>query len=226
MSNIILILGESGTGKSASVEYLKPEETFIFNVNNKPLPFRGWKTNYIKFSKDNLDGNILSTTNYGAILRALIHINDKRPEIRQIIIDDFNYLMIEEYMTKALDTGFKKFTEIAVNLWNIVSKCNSFRDDLFIFFTGHIEYYDFKGEKRCRFKTIGKLIDEKVVFEGYFSTVLYTDISRVDDKNTYSFTTQNDGSNTCKSPKGMFDKFKIPNDLSYVINAINKYDMG
>src|SRR6266851_2709948 len=98
MSNTSLIMGESGTGKSTSIRNLNPKETFIINVLNKPLPFKGYKSNYTKLSADGLTGNYYSSDDYQAIERLVRKINNDRPEIKNLIIDDFQYLMANEFM--------------------------------------------------------------------------------------------------------------------------------
>jgi len=216
MSNTSLIIGESGTGKSTSLCSLDPKETFIINVLDKPLPFRGYKKNYTKLSPDGMEGNYYASDDYTKIMRIIKLINEKRPEIKNIIIDDWQYTMCNEFMRRATETGFTKFTEIGQHAWSIIKSLTECRDDLFCFVLSHSDT-DSNGKYKC--KSIGKMLDEKITIEGMFTIVLHTQIM---DGN-YRFLTQNDGSHIAKSPQGMFDQKYIANDLAFVKTQMNAY---
>ncbi len=216
MSTMTLIIGESGTGKSTSLRTLDPKETFIINVVNKPLPFRGYKNNYIKVSSDGLTGNYYASDNYSNIELVIKKVNAKRPDIKNLIIDDFQYLMSNEFMQRALERGFDKFSEIGQHAWNIIQLLPILREDLDCFVLSHSEANE---NGKMKLKTIGKLVDEKVAMEGRFTVVLQTEIS----DNDYHFITQGDARHIAKSPMGMFDERKIPNDLSFVKQKMNAY---
>src|ERR1700761_1426375 len=144
----VLIVGESGSGKTTSVGTLPPSETFIINVMGKPLPYKGWKSNYTEWTKDNPKGNLLNTTDSTVILQVLDFLNAKRPEIKYIIIDDNQYIAADHLMAKAKDTGYGKFTDVALMIYKIATKGKSLRDDLFIFILNHQDVtVDSEGEK-------------------------------------------------------------------------------
>lgn len=105
MATGILILGESGTGKSTSLENLPPKETFIINVKGKSLPFKGWKSGFTPFGKDNLEGNYLQTEDAGTIIKTMQYISEKMPHIKYLIVDDFQYMAASEFMAKASEKG-------------------------------------------------------------------------------------------------------------------------
>jgi|TARA_R110000737_G_scaffold332023_1_gene348711 ABC-type dipeptide/oligopeptide/nickel transport system ATPase component len=225
MAQEVLIVGASGTGKSTSIENLNPESTFIVNVARKALPFRGWKSKYPVFNKENPKGNFCSTDVPHEILGCLNYINDKRLEIKTIVIDDYQYTMANEYMRRASETGFKKFTEIAQNAWSVINAVKAMRDDLLVVFMMHSEVtFDAHGNKVTKAKTIGKMMDNVITLEGMFTIVLYTDVLKGENGMEYSFITQNDGTNTGKAPKDMFGSVKIPNDLVLVADAIEEYN--
>lgn len=225
MATEILIVGASGSGKSSSIESLDPTKTFIINVGKKNLPFKGWRGAYKTLSKDNPTGNYHCTDIMAEVVDTLKYIDSRRKEINTIIIDDSQYLMANEYMRRANENGFKKFTDISQNMWNIISTVKSMRDDLSVVFMSHSEVdYDSNGNKITKAKTVGKMFDAYVTLEGMFTIVLYTNVEKKDDQMIYSFTTQTDGTNTAKSPKGMFETYKIPNDLSFVIRKIKEYE--
>ena len=215
MANMIMVLGESGTGKSTSIENLNEKETFIIQAVDKPLPFKGFKKRYSLRRKENPKGNRLISDKPEIIMKILSTL-DKEKEIKNIIIDDSQYIMANEFMRRAKEKGYEKFTEIGQNFYNLVDKANSMREDINVIFLQHIEVTD-DGRKKA--KTIGKLIDDKVGLEGRFTIVLATEI----EDGVYYFRTQNNGNDTCKSPKGMFGELRIPNDLNYVIQKSNEY---
>lgn len=226
MNNAILILGESGRGKTHSTKTLDPATTFFINVSDKPLPFKGWKNLYTPFRKegDTWVGNLYSSANVANIIKVIDHVN-KDNKIKTIVIDDSQYVMSFEFMDKALEKGYDKFTSMAKNFYTLVSKGKSLRDDLTIFFLHHVETsLTVQGDKVIKAKTVGKLVDEKITLEGLFTVVLMAQ-PKVDPNGNieYGFITKNDGNTTVKSPEGMFDDF-IPNDLEFVRKKILEFE--
>ena len=219
----ILIVGKSGTGKSRSIINLNPSETFVINVNRKDMPFRGWRSKYTEWNKENLNGNLLNSDSHDTILKTIRYIDEKRPEIKVGIIDDFQYTMANEFMRRAKEKGFEKFTEIGEHAWKLIWECNLCRSSLVWVILSHSDENE-HGEQKC--KTIGKLLDDKICIEGMFTIVLNTSVERLDEKSEYFFETQNNGRNTSKSPEGMFETQKIPNDLKFVIDSIHSYEKG
>lgn len=198
----VLILGESGTGKSAALRNFKPDEIGIINVNGKPFPFR----NQLKS---------VFTDDYGKIQSIL-----KGAKTKTIVIDDSQYLMANEFMRSAKVTGFQKFTDIALNFWKLIKTVGALPEDKIVYFLHHIETTE---NGRQKIKTIGKLLDEKITLEGMFSIVLKTAVH----DGGYYFTTRNSGFDTVKTPMGMFEATEIENDLRAVDTAIrNYYNLG
>lgn len=219
MSQAIAIAGQSGTGKSTSIGTLNPKETYIINVTNKALPFQGWKGKYNKDSK-----NITHVIKSEDVLSLVKLISEKAAHIKYIVIDDATYTMTDEYMRKANETGFGKFSLLAKHMYDLLSPAthSTLRDDLYIFFLFHDEVGD---DSRRKIKTIGKMLDSTITLEGLFTIVLFTHVEH-DSKNgnKYHFVTQTDGNTTAKSPAGMFNSLLIPNSLQYVVDAIHKYE--
>lgn len=226
MAQGILIIAESGAGKSTSIENLDPKETFIINVANKPLPFKGWKKKYVLWSKDNPTGNLYTGSTAQQIEACLGYINSKRPEIKTVVIDDFQYMSSFEFFDRSDEKGYEKFTQIGANLARIARMPKDLRDDLTVFFLTHAEEStDLEGKRKFKAKTIGRMVDEKLSLEGLFSIVLFGKVKKDKDGNIrFVFETKNNGENTCKSPKGMFQDFEIPNDLSLVKESIYSYE--
>lgn len=193
----VLILGESGSGKSTSMRNFEPDEVGIFNVASKPLPFRK------KMKK--VDG-----ASYNLILTAL-----KAPKLKTYVIDDSQYLLCFEMFAKAKETGYNKFTDMALNFYNLIQFIiRQTPPDVIVYFLHHTET---DGDK-VRAKTVGKMLNEKLTVEGLFSIVLLCQTDGV----SHSFVTQSDGSSTAKSPMEMFP-LTIDNDLKLVDGEIRKY---
>lgn len=199
MGIAVLVLGASGSGKSASLRNFKDGEIGIFNVARKPLPF-----------KSNL--KTANEANYDIIMKSL---EDNR--LQAYAIDDSQYLMVFEEFAKAKVAGYGKFTEMALNFYNLV-QCAIMRTspDTVVYFLHHT---DTDENGRIKAKTVGKMIDSKLTLEGLFSVVLLA----WTDGNEYYFETQSDGFTTAKSPIGLFKDKRIPNDLKAVDTAIREY---
>jgi hypothetical protein len=226
MAQSTLVIAESGSGKSTSGRTLDSKETFWINIANKPLPFKGWRKNYTLISKDNPKGNMTNASSAPGIIKAIQHVNDKMPHITNLVVDDWQYMSAFEYFDKANEKGYDKFTSIASNLAQVAKMPKDLRDDLYIFFLTHSEdSTDMNGHRKVKAKTVGKMIDNALTLEGLFSIVLFGRVIKEDDGTLkYGFETQTDGSNTCKSPMGMFNESFIDNDLQYVKDCIIKYE--
>jgi len=220
-----LIIGLPGTGKSTSARTLDPKSTFIINVANKSLPFKGWRNNYTPITKENPEGNYFVTDQPLAIIGMLNHINEKMPHIQTVILDDYGYSMTFEYMRRAKEKGFERFSDIGQQAFLIFDKIDKMRDDVTVFVMGHPEVdTDSLGNKQVKLRTIGKMMDSYISIEGLFTVVLFTNVSKTGDTMDYTFVTQNTGSNTGKSPMGMFDSLYIPNDLETVRTKMIEYE--
>lgn len=203
----VLIMGESGSGKSASMRNLDPEKVGVFNIAGKPLPFRK-KLNVVSNVK--AEGGT-RRVNYNDILKALA-----RGKVKTFIIDDSQYLMAFEELDRAKETGYTKFTEMALNFTGLVRYIIDFLPpDVIVFFLHHVETTDMG---KIKAKTVGKMIDSKLTLEGLFSIVLFCEAT----SDGHHFVTQSDGLTTAKSPMEMFDKI-IDNDLAMVDATIREY---
>lgn len=219
MSNTVLVIGESGSGKSHSMQHLNPEETFIISILAKPLPWRGFKNTYLPSQNKALEGNYFVGDKANIINNIINTVDTSRPDIKNLIVDDFQYLMANQFMYKAMETGFQKFSEIGFNAWNVVRLLIAARKDLDCFVLSHNEI-DPHG--RSNIKTIGKMLTEKVSLEGMFTCIFHTAI--IDG--TYNFMTMNNGSTVSKTPHGMFDAPLIENNLQYVKEKMAIYYGG
>lgn len=194
----VLILGESGSGKSASMRNFDPDKVGIFNVAGKPLPFR-------KKLKS------VNNATYADIYKML-----SKPKLKTYVIDDSQYLMAFEELDRAKEVGFTKFTEMALNFSGLVRYIiNNLPADVIVYFLHHVETTE---TGKVKAKTVGKMIDSKLTLEGLFSIVLLCEAS----SEGHHFITQSDGYTTAKSPMGLFEKV-VDNDLDFVDSAIREY---
>lgn len=227
----ILILGDPGSGKTTSLESLNPSETFIICSDRKGLPFKGWKKNYKTIYKDNgkLDltlSNYFESNSPSTIVTLMKAIALQRSDIKHIVVDTITAIMENEYMLKAKEKGFDKYTDMALDTYNILTLPDSFeRDDLTVIFIAHTEdNYDSEGVLKTSFKVVGgKLIGQNIKVEGRFNLVLYTEVVLKDGIPEYHFITQTNGKNTCRTPKDMFEEIRISNDLKLVIDTMKAY---
>ena len=224
MSNFVIVLGDSGCGKSTSIKGLDPKETFIFNVLGKRLPFKGSQSLY---NKDN--NNIAQISNYDSLLAYLHNINDKALHIHNIVIDDAIYIMRTEFFNRSKEKGFDKYNELADHFRKIISLCTSLRDDLNIFMMLHTETIESEGSIiGYKASSVGKLLDKMYnPLENVTITLFAQPI--FDDKGVpqFGFYTHKQRINgieiPAKTPDGMFEEDFIPNDLSYVIKKMEEY---
>ena len=213
MSIATVVMGLSGSGKSTSLRNLKPDETIIIQSIKKPLPFRSadWKA----WDNETKSGSIAVTDNSRHICGAIQKAESNGKSV--VIIDDFQYVMANEFMRRSGDRGFDKFTEIAKGAWEVFNAAMSAPDSVRVYIMTHVQTDEYgQGGK---LKTIGKLLDEKIVLEGMVSIVLRS----LRSDGVYSFRTQSDGTDTVKSPIDLFDSELIDNDLNMVDQKICEY---
>jgi hypothetical protein len=199
MGIAVMVMGESGTGKSTSIRNLT--NAGIINVYGKPLPFKGSQKTV---NMDNCE-KVISTL--------------RKAETDVIVIDDFQGLLVTQFMSRALEKGYDKFSEMGQSYYNVIRAAQALPMNKRIYFLSHIER-DQNGNEKV--KTIGKMLDEKVTVEGLFTIVLKTVVR----DNQYCFQTHNSGFDTVKSPMGMFGQDMIPNDLAEVDRVIYNYYFG
>ena len=203
MATAVLIMGESGSGKSASLRNFAPNEISVFNVTNKPLPFKQGKTKIPK----------IDNATYADIANALAN-----PNKRAYVIDDAGYLLSFEMFKRANETGYSKFTDMAKNFYDMLKYIiNNTPDDTIVYLLSHTEQSEVTG--KIKMKTIGKMLDSQLTVEGLFDIVLLATA----DHGKFRLITHSDGTNTAKSPMGMFESDDIDNDLKMVDDTIREY---
>jgi hypothetical protein len=196
----ILIEGESGSGKSYSIKGLPPTDTGIFSVEKGRLPFKG-------------DFKVKKRATYKDINTIF-----KEPKLKRYVIDDSQYLMVNALFDRAKETGYQKYTDLALDFRNLIHNVNfALPDDVVVYFLHHTETDANTGKVKA--KTVGKMIDQYLTLEGCFDIVLLATV----DSDGHWFITQSDGYTTAKSPEGMFPGIKIQNDLGYVDKCVREY---
>lgn len=206
MAQKILIMGESGTGKSTSMRNCDPATTAVVNPVGKPLPFKG------KFTM--LNGEVESRK-ICKFMKEQVAAGKKL-----IVVDDFQYILSVPYMNRIKENGWDKWNDFGANYFEIIEVCKELPDDVVVVYMTHTETLE---NGVTTIKLIGKLLREKITIEGLFTVVLRTGVNEA----RYYFYTQNSGKDTVKSPIGMFPAYAIENDLAYVVDKIrNYYELG
>jgi len=219
-SKLIAIVGPTGTGKSTSIKHLNPKETYIINVAKKELPFKGADKLY---NRENRNYDEIDDANL--ISQRLRTLSKDAPHVKNIIIEDSNYIMGFNLMQKATETGFTKFTIMARDMVDLFRTARNLRDDLKVFYFSHPETVEDGGEIiGYKIKTAGKMIDSQIGLEGLLTICLYTHIEETKDgSSSYYFVTNRFRKYPAKSPDGMFKDIKVENNLQLVADTIDEY---
>jgi predicted ATP-dependent serine protease len=210
MSIATLILGDSGRGKSRSLLNLDPAKTFLVQCIAKPLPFKAASKGWV-IRNGKSKGNILQTSDPETIMNFM-----RKSPYEVFVIDDFQQLLVNQLMARSSEKGYDKFTDLAKSVWNIFNLAGTLDGNKRVYIMTHTQTDEFGN---VRMKTVGKMVDQTLVPEGFFTVVLRALI--VNDQ--YIFSTKSNGLDCVKTPEGMFDQEHIENDLSIVDAAISTY---
>ena len=211
MSIPVLVIGKSGSGKTYSLKNFKPDEVGVISVEKGRLPFKS-DIKTIKVPKDPTKGEArdaaqLNAAKYSWIMNAI-----RNAKAKSIVIDDSQYLLVNELFDRTYEKGYDKFTSMAAKFRDLIHFVNELDDDQKIVYFLHHSETDTDGREKV--KTIGRMLDEKLTVEGCFDIVLYC--------SDHKFFTQSNGQSTAKTPEDMFE-LEIPNDLKAVDIAIRDY---
>lgn len=197
MGTLVMVLGESGSGKSTSLRNFEPGEVGVFNVTGKPMPFRKHLPR-------------LDRADYQAIKRTLA-ANKKRA----YVVDDAGYLMQFDNFGRCKDAGYGKFTDMAKSFYELLRAAMDTDDDTVVYFLMHPDR-DEQGREKP--KTIGKMLDEKLNVQGLFPVVIDCEVR----DGSHVFVTKNDGFGLAKAPIDMLPDV-MDNDLKAVDTAVREY---
>lgn len=222
MANVIGIMGESGAGKTTSLENLDPKTTFIINTDKKPLPFP--KKLREQYKQDGTKTNYWVTDEQGLVLNLLHKINEQEnmKHIKVVVVDTLNGIMIADESRRRATKSYDKWADLAWAVYDIIDYALTMRDDLTVVFTAHVQLdRDDDGYKFAHIKTSGKKLD-KIGIESKLTTVLYAKAIPDGDDVKYVFETKALNS-TAKTPKGAFQDAEIPNDMAAVIKRLEEF---
>jgi ABC-type oligopeptide transport system ATPase subunit len=215
MSRAIAVMGESGSGKTTAMRTLNPKETYYIDCDGKGLSWKGWRQQY---NKENV--NYFRSDNQDSIVALMSRISEKKPEIKNIVIDTANSIMVADEFRRMKEKGYDKWQDLAMSVYTITTTASKLRDDLnvIVLFHVQIEKDENTGRQFTRILTNGKMLN-KVGLEKYFTTVL---LSKRNDSGEYVFETKTNNS-TVKTPLDAFDKDQIPNDMQAVLDVLKEY---
>lgn len=215
MSQIVCIMGESGSGKTTSCRNLDPSTTYYIDCDKKGLSWKGWKQQYNKESK-----NYSKTDDQKTVLKLLHAINSSETasHIKTVVVDTINGIMVADEMRRSKEKGYDKWLDLACAIYDIVDFALTMRDDLTVLFVAHTQTdHDDNGYMFTRIKTSGKKLD-KITLESKFPVVLLAKV--IDGK--YVFETKANYS-TAKTPLGAFESNYIDNDIREVLKVLEEF---
>ena len=209
MAKMLLVIGEGGSGKTASLRNLKPEEHYYIDCDKKGLNYKGWKNDYSEEKR-----NYFKTNDGDLVIKALQNISEKAEHIKYITIDTINSIMIADEMKRMKGKSFNEWQDLAKCIFDIIDIVPDLRDDLTVIFIGHTQTED---DGFVRLLTNGRKLN-KIGLEKYFNTVL---LAKARD-GEYIFETRANNS-TARTPMGAFEDLEIENDIVKVLEVLKEY---
>lgn len=219
MSKLVAVVGPEGSGKTTSIETMDPKDTYVIGIAGKEMPFRGSDKMY---NTENRNYKVVESAR--EVLDLLKVLSKDALHIKNIVIDDANYIMAFDLVNKATETGFTKFSLLAQGMVRLIQEAKKLREDIIVYYFTHSDEVEDSGEiVTYKMKTAGKMLDNQVNLAGLFTIVLYTHVETKGDKSSYWFVTNRFQKLPAKSPRGMWTEIKIPNDLKEVTSTIRDY---
>lgn len=218
-----------GSGKSSSLQYLNPKETFIISCTPKQLSIPGFRKNYKKLTQDkdkNYVGNWYFSNEFAKVMNIMNVVNVKMPEIKVLVIDDSNYLLSQEVMSRSAEKGYDKHIDFAKHYYDLIMKAMTLREDLIVVFISHIVNDGNDYDPKYKLFTTGKMLDRSVNIDGLFNYLLYAEKIVNDEEVDYKFRTRSLGPDTCRSTAGCFPDLYVEPNMKMVIDTINKFEYG
>lgn len=215
MSKAICVMGESGSGKTTAMRTLDPNVTYYIDCDGKGLSWKGWRQQYNAEKK-----NYFRSDDQNQIYTVMRGVSEKRADIKNIVIDTANSIMIADEFRRMKDKGYDKWQDLAMSVFSITTEASKLREDLnvIVLFHVQVEKNEATGQVFTRILTNGKMLN-KVGLEKYFTTVL---LSKRNESGDYVFET-NSNNSTAKTPMGAFETEEIPNDMQAVLAALEDF---
>lgn len=215
MSKAICVMGESGSGKTTAMRTLDPNVTYYIDCDGKGLSWKGWRRQYNAEKK-----NYFRSDDQNQIYSVMRGVSETRKDIKNIVIDTANSIMIADEFRRMKDKGYDKWQDLAMSVFAIATEASKLRDDMnvIVLFHVQVERNEVTGQAFTRILTNGKMLN-KVGLEKYFTTVL---LSKRNENGEYVFETRANNS-TAKTPKDAFDAEEIPNDMGAVLTALEDF---
>lgn len=224
MSEILLYLGQSGVGKTTSLESLDPKKTIIVAPNSKGLPFQGWRKNYIEGK------NIIRTNDLEKVYPLLKHVSDNMPEVNCVVLDDFFHFISARIFSPTFlartdgNDAFAKWNELGSDVFNMLfSHAQDLRPDLYVVVMAHTAVNE---AGKVTIKTAGKLLDNTIDIPSYFTYIIHGIIQESEAGPQYLVQTNWHSIYHAKTPRGCFSEMYIPNNMQYILDCINYYEYG
>lgn len=235
----ILILAPSGFGKTTAwagreklgIEGLDPKETYVIQCIGRGVPNPEYKLCPSNNLQDMAKGNRIQVDSVTGldrfkrvadILEAL-----KKSPYKNIVIDDFNYLMQDYFMNNAMRGGWQTPKEIGFGIGLIFDAMKGYPENKHIYVCAHYEKTnDNDGTVTYQMKTTGKMVNEYCTPQGKFDIILYgkQTYNEEEKRAIKTFVKDFDGTFPAKDSIGVLDAIddEFPNDLSIVANAMKE----
>ena len=186
------VIGEPTKGKSASImpnenlglKGLNPAETVILSFSGKQLPVKGANSLYPRDLKISEGGRFLHVKDVKSVPSIVKFISEKRPEIKNIVMEDAQYSMANEFMARAKESGYGRFTDIGVNFAAWMTAVENSREDLYCYIIWHPEK---NSSGDYQMKTVGKMVQDYLTPEGLLDIILYADCEKDSSSNMKYF---------------------------------------
>ena len=128
MAQMLLIMGESGTGKSTSLRNCDPATTAVVNPVGKPLPFK----NHFEMLNNVTDASKITR-----------YMKEQAASGKKlIVVDDFQYILAVPYMNRIKETGWDKYNDFGANYFEIIEVCKDLPNDVVVAYMTHLETLD------------------------------------------------------------------------------------
>lgn len=234
----IAVAGESGTGKTYALRNIDPKEMVIVSPFKgiADLPFAGAMKNFKPLNPKTKEGNFILTNEILDLPDIMRHVNDERPEIKYLVIDDITHFQTARITSEGFrqrkngGEAFARYDDLAAHIKQglLPEDRQNFRDDLTLIHQYHIDEKD-DGEQK--FHTVGKMLEQKIKLPSYYTYVMYTYVKPMKDDDgdqgdRYVYTVKHDGTRPAKTPEPVFQGTYVPNDMKVAEESIRKFAYG